>query len=168
MFELHWKVWSPNIDWSSFNLSHLGPFAKTSGAVTHLGDGPQLEDHSSLDFVQRRKQKKRISHFIFSSQLAPGSWNDWQLWKREEVSNSFHTVLHTNQREIHMRDDARQQQGQSAVPDYWQAWWNVTLYCRGGIQVWQEGGEDPPFVRVWRTHAIPHICSISDSICLVR
>lgn len=70
----------------------------------------------------------------------------------------------SNQCEIHMCADACQQQGQNIAPDYWQVLGNVILYCRSGIQVWQERGEALPFVRVWRTHAIPHICSISDCI----
>lgn len=69
-----------------------------------------------------------------------------------------------NQCEIHMRADACQQQGQNIAPDYWQVLGNVILYRRSGIRVWQERGEALPFVRVWRTHAIPHICSISDCI----
>lgn len=35
---------------------------------------------------------------------------------------------------------------------------------RSGIQLWQEREGALPFVTVWLTHAIPHICSISERL----
>lgn len=50
------------------------------------------------------------------------------------------------------------------APDYWHVSLNVMQKHRCNIQAWRERAEATPFVRVWRTHAIPHICSISDCI----
>lgn len=49
---------------------------------------------------------------------------------------------------------------QTFAPDYWHVLLNVMLEHRCSIQAWLERAEAPP--SGWRTHAIPHICSISD------
>lgn len=126
---------------------------------------PQVGDHSSLNFMDKIIRRRIImqSHFISDSHQLQwleltGScrnigrcsplqqyvfyvsvWNPYVWWCMPAAEQTF-------------------------APDYWHVLLNVMLEHRCSIQVWREREEAPPFVRVWRTHAIPHIYSISDCI----
>lgn len=114
-----------------------------------------------IEFHGRNKNnnpKNNAEQFHIWFPPAPLAWNHRQLYKCREVFTTFPCALRVNV-EL-MCAGGCQQAGRPLLLITDMSCLNVMLEHRCNIQA----SAAPPFGRVWRTHAIPHICSISDCI----
>lgn len=152
------------LKWESW-LGQLGTFhtdqcLKTSGAKPHvrgflmLGTVP----HEFHGRNKNNKPKNNAEQFHIWFPPAPLAWNHTQLYKCREVFTTFPCALRVNV-EL-MCAGGCQQPSRPLLLITDMSSLNVMLEHRCNIQA----SAAPPLGRVWRTHAIPHICSISDCI----
>lgn len=154
------------IDYSSFNLSHLQSIYKDIRCSCASERFPSLRVIPHLIQCKKQKNVQIKCNFTFDSlwhQQPEIICSGGNVRRRSPVSVLCCICVlwwSSNQIEIHMCAPC-QQQGRNMAPDYRQVLWNVIPSA-----AWYSGlrGEALPFAAVWLTHAIPHICSISDCI----
>lgn len=113
---------------------------------------PHVGDRSSLSWRNKNNNpQNNAEQFHIWFPPAPLAWNPTQLYKCREVFTTFPCALRVNV-EL-MCAGGCQQPSRPLLLITDMSCLNVMLEHRCTL-----------FGRVWRTHAIPHICSISDCI----
>lgn len=152
-----------NLGWGSLELSTLTSVWRhqVQRLMCEVSScwGPFLIEFHGRNKNNNPKNNAEQFHIWFPA--APLAWTHTQLYKWREVFTTFPCALRVNVGL--MCAGGCQQPGRPLLLITDMSCLNVMLEHRCSIQA----SAAPPPGRVWRTHAIPHICSISDCITQV-